>query len=386
MYITEQSQLAEFIAHAKTCDVLAVDTEFIREKTYWPRLCLIQLGTEEQSVAVDPFRVRNLQPLTELFADERIMKLFHAASQDMEIIYRELGVVPRPVFDTQIAASLISDTLQIGYGSLVMSECNVKLRKADSFTDWSRRPLAPSQIDYALDDVIYLPKLYRSLTAKLSAMGRLSWLDRDFAELSDEARYEINPQERFLRLKRVNQLSRRQLCIARDVAAWREELAMERNVPRKWILTDEQLVEICKREPRTLDELLMVRGVSSTLGMGNARKVLGLCIKALSMPEEAWPELPRPPKSEPNVDVQVELLNALVKLRAKENDVAYAVLTSHGDLAKIARGHYEDADVLKGWRRRIVGDDLLALARGEVALAIEDGMVKVTNRPRPREE
>ena len=167
----------------------------------------------------------------------------------MELIVHEMGVIPKPVFDTQIAASLLGDMLQIGYGSLVLNECNVKLKKADSFTDWSRRPLTDSQIQYALDDVIYLPRIYRSMKARLEKLGRLSWLDRDFEELCDPERYKVDPYARFKRLKRVNQLTQRQLSAAREVAAWRETAAMKRNIPRKWILTDEQVVEICKREP-----------------------------------------------------------------------------------------------------------------------------------------
>ncbi|MFR5000083.1 MAG: ribonuclease D [Slackia sp.] len=274
MYITDRKQLKEFADRAKRSAVLAVDTEFLREKTYWPRLCLIQLATEEESVVVDPFRVKDLSDLAELFVDERIVKLFHAAGQDMELIVHEMGVVPKPVFDTQIAASLLGDMLQIGYGSLVLNECNVKLKKADSFTDWSRRPLTDSQIQYALDDVIYLPRIYRSMKERLEKLGRLSWLDRDFEELSDPERYKVDPYERFKRLKRVNQLTPQQLSAAREVAAWRETQAMKRNIPRKWVVTDEQIVEICKREPRTLDELFMVRGVSNTLKTDDARRCL----------------------------------------------------------------------------------------------------------------
>ncbi len=381
MYITDQRQLDQFVEHARTSQVLAVDTEFIREKTYWPRLCLIQLATEECSVAVDPFRVSNLQVLASLFTDEGIVKLFHAARQDLELIYHELGVVPKPIFDTQIAASLLGDTLQIGYGALVQAECGVKLKKADSFTDWSRRPLTDSQIDYALDDVVYLPKLYRSLTERLEKLGRLSWLEPDFADISDEAHYVEHPDERYIRLKRVNQLTRRQLNVARALAAWRELSAMKRNIPRKWILSDEQVVEICRREPRTLDQLFMVRGVSSSLGMSDARKVLALCVKSLDAPEETWPELPRGcDKNEPSVDAQVDLMTSLVKLRGREAGIAFAVLASHADLVKIARGHYEDVDVLKGWRRTIVGEELLALMRGELAIGMEpDGSLKTVD-------
>lgn len=380
MYITDRKQLKEFVLRAKTSPLLAVDTEFLREKTYWPRLCLIQLATEEESVAIDPFRVKDLSDLAELFVDENIVKLFHAAGQDMELIVHEMGVIPKPVFDTQIAASLLGDMLQIGYGSLVLNECNVKLKKADSFTDWSRRPLTDSQIEYALDDVIYLPRIYRSMKERLEKLGRLSWLDRDFEELCDPARYEVDPYERFKRLKRVNQLTPRQLSAAREVAAWRETQAMKRNIPRKWIMTDEQVVEICKREPRTIDELFMVRGVSNALKTEDARRALAACKKGLDAPEQDWPELNKSYKSEPNVDPQVDLLYSLVKVRAKEAGVAFGVLASHADLAKLVRGHYDEVDILKGWRRHLVGEELLALMRGEILLGIEDGVLKVTDR------
>ena len=379
MYITTRRQLAEFIDRARSSDILAVDTEFLRERTYWPKLCLIQLGTEEESVAVDPFSVGDLSPLAELFCDPGITKLFHAAGQDMEIIHHELGIIPAPVFDTQIAASLLGGTMQIGYGTLVLSECGVKLKKADSFTDWSTRPLAPSQIDYALDDVVYLPQLYRSMRAELERLGRLSWLDPDFAELTDEGHYAVNPYDRYRHLRRVSQLSRRQMSAAREVAAWRENEAMRRDVPRKWVVTDEQIVESCKREPTSIDDLFMVRGIRGSLTTADARAMLRACRAGLDAPAESWPELTRPSKSEPNVDAQVDLLHALVQKRAKENDVACAVLASHDDLVKIARGHGQSTDVMRGWRRELVGEELLALMRGDIALTIGKGVVKVTD-------
>lgn len=380
MYITTRKQLEHFVDKARNSRVLAVDTEFLREKTYWPKLCLIQLGTEDEFVAVDPFAVDDLSPLVSLFTDERIVKVFHAATQDIELIHHEFGVVPSPIFDTQIAASLLGGTLQIGYGALVLSECGVKLKKADSYTDWSRRPLAESQLEYALDDVIYLPRMYDSMCSRLKELGRLNWLDNDFAELSNPHHYHVDPNERWRKLRRVNQLSGAQLAAAREIASWRERTAMKRDIPRKWICSDEQIVEACKREPRTLDDLFMVRGMRGALKMEDARALLKACIKGLDSPRETWPSFPKPSKSEPNVDAEVDLLHGLVKKRAKENDVAFAVLASHDDLVNIARGHYDEADVLKGWRRKLVGEELLALANGEVTLSIEGGVMKVTKR------
>ena len=382
MYIATQENLAAFVERARSSSVLAIDTEFLREKTYYAKLCLLQMATDDEVVIVDPFEMDDLSVLAPLLTDERIVKLFHAAGQDLEIILREVGVLPRPVFDTQIAAALLGHTQQIGYAALVHAECGVSLKKIDSFTDWSRRPLSASQRDYAADDVVYLPRLYAGMRAALEEKGRLHWLDHDFEELSDPARYETNERERFRRLKRVSQLSRRQLSAAREVAAWRELEAQRRDVPRKWVVTDEQIVEACKREARTIDELFMVRGLSDRLSTKDARAVVSLISSALSAPPDTWPELDRCGKSEPNVDAELDLMSALVRLRAKENGIAFPTLASHDDLARVARGYREGVDLLRGWRRAIVGEELLELLDGRLALSL-DGGLKVERREGP---
>ena len=382
MYIATQENLAAFVERARSSSVLAIDTEFLREKTYYAKLCLLQMATDDEVVIVDPFEMDDLSVMVPLLEDERIVKLFHAAGQDLEIILREVGVLPRPVFDTQIAAALLGHTQQIGYAALVHAECGVSLKKIDSFTDWSRRPLSASQRDYAADDVVYIPRLYAGMRAALEEKGRLHWLDHDFEELSDPARYEANERERFRRLKRVSQLSRRQLSAAREVAAWRELEAQRRDVPRKWVVTDEQIVEACKREARTIDELFMVRGLSDRLSTKDARAVVSLISSALSAPPDTWPELDRCGKSEPNVDAELDLMSALVRLRAKENGIAFPTLASHDDLARVARGYREGVDLLRGWRRAIVGEELLELLDGRLTLSL-DGGLKVERREGP---
>lgn len=378
MYIRSQDELAAFSQRALTSDVLAIDTEFLREKSYYPKLCLIQLATEEEHAVVDPFTVGSLEPLRSLFIDPSIVKLFHAGNQDIEIIFHEMGIVPQPLFDTQIAAALLGHTLQVGYGSLVQKVCGVTLKKGDSFTDWSRRPLSASQLAYAAEDVIYLPELYRKMSARLQELGRLTWIDDDFAELSDPSRYEVDPRTRFLKLKRVNQLSRKQLSAAREVAAWREETAMTRNIPRKWIMTDEQIVEACRRDSRTIDQLFMVRGMQEKLSTKDARAVCAAITKGVELPSEMWPTIAHPQKNESTVDVEVDAMSAIVRLRAKENQVAFQALASHADLADVARG-YTNAEVLKGWRREIVGNDLLAFMKGELSIRVKNGNAQVTN-------
>lgn len=379
MFITTNDQLDSFIERASHSDVLAIDTEFLREKTFHAKLCLLQIATRDEQAIIDPFKFESLVALRPLFREESIVKLFHAGRQDVEILYREVGCMPWPVFDTQIAAALLGYTQQIGYAPLVSSECGVQLKKVDSFTDWSRRPLTDSQIKYAADDVIYLPMMYDKMCVQLAEKKRTSWLEDDFKELVDPARYEFDPDSRFRKLKRVNQLSRKQLAAAREVAAWREQKASDRDIPRKWVITDEQIIEACKRETRNLDELFMVRGLKEKLPVADARAMVAAIGRGLDSPKDSWPETGKRVHNESNVDIPVDLMNSLVRLRARQNDIAFQTLASHDDLINMARGHFDDVELLKGWRREIVGNELLELLRGELSLSLDKGKLVVTS-------
>ena len=382
MYIASQEELEAFVRRASTSSILAVDTEFLREKTYYPKLCLMQLATDDEIAIVDPFAVDDIKVLAPLFENEEIVKVFHAGHQDIEIIIYDIGCMPKPVFDTQVAAALLGQAQQIGYASLVHSICGVKLKKVDSFTDWSVRPLSESQISYAKDDVVYLPKMYESMKTTLQEKGRLSWLDDEFAEMSDPASYVPDEQERFRRLKHCTQLTRRQMAAAREIAAWREIEARKRNVPRKWVLTDEQIVEACKREPRKIDDLFMVRGIRERLTTRDARVVVELAVAALDSAPDTWPELQISGKSEPNVDAQVDLLMSIVRIRARENGVAVPTLANHNDLVAVARGHRKGIDLLKGWRRELVGEELVDFMEGRIKLSIHKGKVVISKEER----
>ena len=355
MYIASQDELAAFVQRSKNSDVLAIE-----------------------SVIIDPFAVDDLRIVCELFEDENIVKIFHAGHQDLEIMFYDLECLPHPIFDTQVAASLLGQTQQIGYAPLVSSVCGVKLKKMDSFTDWSSRPLTDSQLQYALDDVIYLPQMYDKMREDLLKKGRLDWLQSDFEDMSKPETYQEDERERFRKLKHVMQLNRRQMAAAREMASWREIEARKRNVPRKWVMTDEQIVEACKREPRKIDDLFMVRGIRERITTRDARVIVELTSAALDSSPEAWPEIPQPGKSERNVDANVDLLMAIVRLRARDYDIAIPTLASHSDLVKIARGHYENVDILKGWRRELIGEELVDLLEGRLSLSIEDGHVSVS--------
>lgn len=372
MLITTQEAFEAFLRRVDESPILAIDTEFLRERSYYSKLCLLQMATPDEVAIVDPFAVRDLGVLANTLQNPSITKVFHAGSQDLEILLREVGVLPTPVFDTQVAATLLGYSLQVGYAILVSSLCGVTLKKADSYTDWSRRPLADSQLRYAADDVLYLPAIYRKMVDELTEKNRLAWLEEDFARMSDPAQYEADPRERYRRLKRVSHLSPRQLSAARELAAWREVEAAKRNIPRKWVLTDEQIVEACRREARTIDELFLIRGVKDALSTRDARAVVAAIKSGLAVDESELPQSDTYSHKEANVDTAVDLMVAVARVRAKQYGIAMQTLAPHDELVKLARGYIEDCEIMHGWRKTMLGDELVRLLAGELSLSLHD--------------
>ena len=291
---------------------------------------------------------------------------------------RETGSTPWPLFDTQVAAALLGFSHQVGLAQLVGSICGVTLKKSDSFTDWSLRPLSTSQLEYASGDVAFLPELYVCMKDMLIDQGRLDWLEPDFRDLARQDRYLVDPQERFKHLKRANQLNRRQLAAARDVAAWRERRAQQVDIPRKWVLSDEQVVEACRKEARKIDDLYLIRGMREKLPTKDAREVAGLIDKALRLPVDQLPDLDRGSASEPNVDSALDMMLALTRVIAKEHGIAMQTLASNADLTQLARGHSEESKLLRGWRRQLIGEKLLSLLDGKLSLSLAGGELKVS--------
>ena len=377
MLIDDDSQLKAFVKRCCTSPYMAIDTEFLREKTYYARLCLVQVAIEGEVAIIDPFAIKDITLLNDALTSPDVVKIFHASAQDIEILYHETGVVPRPVFDTQVAAALLGKSQQASYSSLVSSYCSVNLPKKDSFTDWSQRPLKDSQIRYAADDVVYLPQIYYDMVEVLNEKNRLHWLDEAFEEISSPEKYEIKPEERYRKLRRVNQLNAQQMAAAREFAAWRELKAQKINVPRKWIVSDEQIVEACRREARTIDELFMVRGMRESLRAEDARQAVACIKKGLSCPKDQLPQVHEKPKNEHNVDIVVDLMNAVVHLRARENHIAPQTLAPQAELMKLARGHDDECELLKGWRYKVIGKELKELLKGKFSLRIADGNLEI---------
>jgi ribonuclease D len=374
------ADLREMVARMRKSPLVAVDTEFMRERTYFARLCLVQLATEDLTALVDPLAIDDLTPLCELLTDASVVKVLHAGSQDLEIFYRVCGHAAFPVFDTQVAATLAGFPQQVGYGALVNEMLDMKLDKGDTYTDWAKRPLSKTQVEYARNDVKYLPEIHRLLTERLEREGRMGWLEADFSRMADPATYTIVPEEQWRRVKRVSSLNRRQLAVAREVAAWRENEAMRRDIPKRWVLGDESIVEIARRTPRNADELLAIRGVNDKLGKSAAASLVKAVEVGVSVPDGELPTLAKRRRPPGDVDAAVDLMVAVVRKRAREHGVAMPLLACRDDLERLAAGDREGHPLLEGWRAGMIGNELVDLLDGRIELRLEDGELVVSPR------
>ena len=377
--IDNDEKLLKFVNQASKSDILCVDTEFMREKTYYPKLCLLQFQTRLETYILDPFLIDNLSPLKKLFLDKEIVKVFHAATQDIEILHNELGCMPTTIFDTQIAAGLTDGLNQPGLSTLLGASIGVKISKNEGFSDWSIRPLSKSQIKYAAEDVAYLPQLYDYQINKMKERGQEAWLQDEFLALEDASRFCIVPENRYKHLKHATRLSKKQLCLAREIASWREIKAQKADVPRKWILSDEQIVEICRKNPTNVDALFSVRGVSKRVDLTSARQILDAIKVANKCDPRDWPVIAESNLNEENVDEIVPLLAAVVLKRAKENGVSQALIASNNDLVDFARGHFESSPLMSGWRKSLVGEELKKLLDGEINLSCNGCSLEIKN-------
>ena len=376
MYISTSDDLYGFCARARAFDAVAVDTEFLRERTYHPRLCLVQVATPEESVVVDPIAIADLGPLCDLLADPAVVKVFHACSQDMEVLNHALGVLPAPIFDTQVAAAFLGERVQSPYNGIVHAFCGVTLPKSESLTDWSRRPLTPEQLEYAIDDVRYLIKAYDVIRERLEEQGRMSWVLDELRPLMDRSHYEVDPRTAFKRVKRVNSLTRRQLAVARELAAWRERRAEGADIPRKWVMSDEVLLTFARRPAKTVDELKRVRGTEQ-LGEPEVRALMAAMERGAACPAEKLPILPRPHKAPaPELESVIDLMYALIRLVAERSGVATSIIASRDDLFEYV-SHPEQSPLREGWRFELVGTLIDDLLQGNIGLTVKDRALQI---------
>jgi ribonuclease D len=378
--ITDSATLADLCARLAQSRFVAVDTEFMRENTYWPDLCLIQIADENEAAAIDPKADGiDLQPLLDLLVEnEEVLKVFHAGGQDVEIIHNLTGKTPHPIFDTQIAAMALGQGEQIGYGNLVDSWLGIVLDKGARFTDWGRRPLDKRQIDYAIGDVTHLVRIFPMIVNRLLKQGRGYWLDEEMERLADPANYENDPE---LAWQRVKIPSRKADVLGRlkALAAWREREARGKNLPRGRIVKDETLADIAAHPPRDQADLARVRGLSASWG-GN--DIGGRMMKALAEAGPLGPdEMPREerrPGLGKEGSLVADLLKLLLKIRAREIDVAPRLLARTDELELLAAGRRDGLAILTGWRCEQFGEDALDLVEGRLAFAVKNGKLKMT--------
>ncbi len=379
MLITTNDDLTAFCARLADAPFVTVDTEFLRDTTYWPKLCLIQLAGPEEEAAIDALvDGLDLQPLYNLLTDPNLLKVFHAARQDMEIFYQRLnGQLPGPIFDTQVAAMVCGFGEQVGYDTLARKLTGAKIEKASRFADWSKRPLTEKQLSYALADVTHLRDIYRKLRDQLEASGRARWLDEEMAQITDPATYHMDPRDAWQRLKPKSG-DRTYLALLRELAAWREREAQRRNVPRNRILRDEQIQDIAAHAPRTPQELARTRGLSGDFARGRTGEaVLNAVEHALSLPPAERPQSPRKNETPPGVAALVDLLKVLLKAKSESHGVAQKLLATTNDLEKIAVNDNADVAALRGWRYEVFGAQALALKHGRIALAARGKRVEI---------
>jgi ribonuclease D len=371
-YVDTPDALGQFTEQVSGADWIALDTEFLREKTYYPKLCLIQIATPEVVACIDPLALDDLSPLLDLIFDSRITKVMHAARQDMEIFFHLRSDVPAPVFDTQIAALLLGYPDQIGYGNLVKEILGVNLEKKHTRADWSLRPLSPDQIQYAADDVVYLVEVYQHLQEKLNGLGRLEWLTGDFERLTHPDLYQNAPDKAWLKVKGGNRLKGASLSILQALAEWREKLVQKKDIPRGWLLRDDVLIELARHQPDSMPSLEKIRGLGERLLKRHGEHLLGLVADAKKKPPEPLPKKDFPKRLTPPQDALVDVMMAVVRISAENNSLNPAVLAARTQLEKLVTGD-TNSGLMQGWRRKLVGDQLQALLNGEVGLSVKDG-------------
>jgi len=376
--IDTSDALAAFCSRQAQAPYITVDTEFIRDKTYFPQLCLVQIAGPGEAAALDPLASgMDLDPLFELMGSADVLKVFHAARQDIEIFVNMAGAVPAPLFDTQVAAMVCGFGDSVSYETLAGKLAGAHIDKSSRFTDWSQRPLSERQLRYALTDVVPLRTVYEKLAARLAKSGRSSWLEEEMGTLTDPATYRQDPAEAWRRFK-VRSNNRKLLALVRELAAWRETAAQQRNLPRNRLLRDESLLEIAAHAPATVADLARTRGLGKNFAEGKlGGEILAAVARVLATPEAQYPVPPPRHEPPPGLGPLVDLLRVLLKLRCEENDVAQKLVADTEDLELIAADDAAPVRALQGWRAELFGKDALDLKRGRIALTAGGKRIKL---------
>lgn len=371
-YIDDYDGLIQLCEQLKRYDWFTLDTEFLREKTYSAQLCLLQIANPDLVACIDPLALSDLEPLRALLFDPAITKVLHSSFQDLEIFTSLFGRPPAPIFDTQVAATLLGHGEQIGYGNLVQTLLGIQLDKGQTRTDWCRRPLSPEQLSYAADDVRHLCDVYLQQRATLQEHGRIEWLADDFARLTDPETYAAHPNEAWRRVKGGNRLRGVQPTVLQQLAAWREEQAIRQNRPRRWIIKDDPLLDLARQMPNTLEKMGRIRGLEPGVLKQNGAALLALIKQAQTTPKEQWLTIEQGSRLSVDQEPLVDLLMALLKERCREQQITASAVAGRRDLELLVMGEH-DLPLLHGWRAAIAGKSLLTLLEGRHTLSVEGG-------------
>jgi ribonuclease D len=379
LLITKTDDLAAFRERLRGAEYVTVDTEFMREKTFYPQLCLIQIAGPDEAAAVDPLAPGiDLSPVWDLIADEGVLKVFHAARQDLEIFLNLAGRLPRPLFDTQVAAMVCGFGESVSYEQLASKLAGARIDKTSRFTDWSARPLTERQVVYALSDVTHLRPVYDKLSRRLRKNGRTEWLAEEMAILTDPATYRSEPDEAWRRFRVRPTDKPRFLAVLKEIAAWREREAQRKDMPRSRVLRDENVLEIAAHQPTTVDDLARTRGLGRGFAEGRyGQEILQAVQRGLELPPDAVPRPDARPEPAPGTGPLVELLKVLLKMVCDDAGVAAKLVASSADLDAIAADDDAAVPAMHGWRRELFGERALELKHGRLALAVKDKRVKV---------
>ena len=375
-YIDNDKALVDYVQRAGKADFVAVDTEFMREKTYFPQLCLVQMEMNGLIACIDPFKVRDFSPMLDIFRNPDITKVLHSVSQDMEVFLHEFDCLPAPVYDTQIAASLTGMGDQVSYAKLVHGMLGVSLDKSHTRTDWSRRPLDDAQLKYAADDVRYLAELYPQQRDQLAAQGRLDWLQADFTAIADAGRYRPDPDTAWRKVKGHARLHASELAILSVLARYREQQAIKSDRPRRYVLSDDQLLDLVKSKPKSIKDLKRRRGFNDAAIARHGDQVLECVRIGLAMPKDEWPDTGKGKPLSNNQEVLADILMGLLKHQARKNDVSVASMASRKEVEQLVRGK-RDIPLLSGWRYELGGRALKEFLNNEIALGVHNHVLEL---------
>jgi ribonuclease D len=378
-YIDSDARLAQFCTLISAAAYCTIDTEFIRESTYYPELALIQIGCGRHFACIDPLAISDFAPLAHLLVKESLLKVFHSPSQDLEILYQKFGEVPCPVFDTQLAAAVLGYSQQISYADLVAQVTGVLLEKKHTRANWTRRPLSQDELDYAMDDVRYLVAVYEELKAKLESGRRYSWIEKDLRAMSNPENYEVDKTRLWKRLKGVLKLKGEKLQIASDLCRWREDLAQRQNRPRRWIAKDDTIIEIARQQPRDIEALSQIPELSDKTVKQHGDRLLEIVASAAEVDAAKWPCHDKSGNLDRQQAALGDCLMALCRGIAEQNEIAVATLATRKDIDSLILNP-KSSRLTQGWRFTMAGEQLLEFIHGQSSISVDHDKLKLNPR------